>query len=210
MAVPTTKGGAIRPRGSFWDFEGDHVEQYLWVAERVRGKSVLDAGCGFGYGTHFLASGIAKDIVGVDSDNEAIFFARRSYQLPNLSYEIADVCKISFPTDSFEVVVSFEVIEHLIEPRGYLEGVRNCLKAGGEFIVSTPNRLFTERTYKDGRPQNPFHVNEYYPSEIRELLLEYYRSVRMFYTRAAFKQAALQEYNANCWIPKALRSSIPT
>ena len=210
MTESITKGGAIRPKGSFYELEGDHVKRYLWVADFVRGKSVLDAGCGFGYGTNFLASGIAKNIVGVDSDSEAIKFAKSTYQLPNLRLEVADVCKISFPPNSFDVVISFEVIEHLAEPRSYLERVKDLLKLGGQFIMSTPNKLFTERTYKRGRPQNPFHIHEYYPTELRNLLLGYFSTPRVLYLSASFKQAALQEYNANCRIPKTIRNMIPT
>ncbi|RIZ72125.1 MAG: class I SAM-dependent methyltransferase, partial [Methylococcales bacterium] len=60
-----------------------------------------------------------------------------------------------YPSDSFDVIVSFETIEHLPNPEKYLSAVSKMLKADGAFIVSTPVRTKGRLTDK---PANPFHV----------------------------------------------------
>ena len=129
---------------------------------------VLDAGCGSGYGTAHLASlDPTLQVVGIDHSEEALAYARAHYAEPNLRFAHGDCLAPEFADGEFDLVVAFEVLEHLREPTGFLEQVRRVLRPSGHLLVSTPNRRYysEERGYV-----NPFHTQEYDASEFDALL----------------------------------------
>jgi SAM-dependent methyltransferase len=159
------------------DLLNEHLARYSFAAGLARGKRVLDAGCGAGYGTAELAEAAAW-VVGADIAAEAIDFARGNYRRRNLFFERASCSALPHGAGSFDLVVAFEVIEHLANWRELLSEARRVLAPGGRFIVSTPNRLY----YNESRGQegpNPFHVHEF---EFREFRAE---------LRAVFPQVVL-------------------
>jgi SAM-dependent methyltransferase len=159
------------------DLLNEHMARYAFAASFAREKRVLDAGCGAGYGAAELAEGAAC-VVGADIAAEAIDFARQNYRRRNVFFEQASCSALPHAAGSFDLVVAFEVIEHLANWRELLREARRVLAPGGQFIVSTPNRLY----YNESRGQegpNPFHVHEF---EFREFRAE---------LRAVFPQVAL-------------------
>ena len=160
------------------DLLNEHVARYTFAARLARGKRVLDAGCGAGYGSAELA--LAADrVIGIDCAAEALEFARANYHSPNLQFEQASCTDLPYPDASFDLVVAFEVIEHLENWRDFLAQVRRVLAANGQFIVSTPNKLYyTESRGGDGT--NPFHVHEFDFEEFRAELKSVFPYVSMF------------------------------
>ena len=151
------------------DLLNEHVARYAFAARLARGKRVLDAGCGAGYGSSELAQA-ANSVVGVDRAPEAVDFARANYGRPNLRFEQASCEALPHPGGSFDLVVAFEVIEHLENWREFLLEARRVLAPPGQLIVSTPNKLYyTESRGPTGA--NPFHVHEFdfeeFQSELR-------------------------------------------
>ena len=67
------------------DLMNEHVARYAFAARLARGKRVLDAGCGAGYGSAELAK-VAASVLGVDVAADAVDFAREHYRLPHLSF----------------------------------------------------------------------------------------------------------------------------
>ncbi len=142
------------------------------------GKRVLDAGCGTGYGSAALA-GAASFVAGADIAREGVEFARANYGLPNLAFEQASCEALPHPNGAFDLVVSFEMIEHLANWRGFLAEARRVLAPEGTFLVSTPNRLYyTESRGEAGA--NPFHVHEFAFEEFREELRGVFPHVSMY------------------------------
>jgi len=160
------------------DLLNEHLARYTFAARLSRGKRVLDAGCGAGYGSAELARG-AERVVGMDLADDAVEFARAHYQAPNLSFERGSCTALPHAYASFDLVVAFEVIEHLAHWREFLAEARRVLAPCGQFIVSTPNRLYyTESRGADGA--NPFHVHEFSFDEFREELAAVFPSVALF------------------------------
>ncbi len=136
------------------------------------GLRVLDAGCGSGYGTAHLASlDPTLQVVGIDHNEEALAYARAHYAEPNLRFAHGDCLALEFADGEFDLVVAFEVLEHLSEPTKFLEQVRRVLRPSGHLLVSTPNRRYysEERGYV-----NPFHTREYDASEFDALLAGFF------------------------------------
>ncbi|MDH4068359.1 MAG: class I SAM-dependent methyltransferase [Dehalococcoidia bacterium] len=151
-----------------------HIARYVFARQFVRGKAVLDIACGTGYGASYLLNKGAKTVVGGDNSEEAIEYARLHYQKDRLSFLRCDAQQMLFRDWSFDVIVSFETIEHLRRYEDFLEGCRRALKDDGVFICSTPNR--------DGRfgYENPTHFREFAPEEFRELIATYFAHVDLY------------------------------
>jgi SAM-dependent methyltransferase len=203
----------MTPGGGFLDLPAANVSRYLWVGEHLRGRRVLDYGCGHGYGAHFLSNGIAKFVLGIDSDSKAIKFAKEHYKRNNLEFRPVEESELRIHDSSFDAVVSFEVIEHLHNPKDYLASVSKLLTVDGEFFLSTPNKLWTEQFYKSGKPLNVFHVTEYYPTELQHMLEDYFDTVGCFvrFTLGNHDQYRLDwsRYMSTCPIPVEVQRSSP-
>jgi SAM-dependent methyltransferase len=160
------------------DLLNEHLARYAFAARLARGKRVLDAGCGAGYGSAELAA-LADSVVGVDVAPEAIAFATAHYQLPNLRFEQASCTALPNPDGSFDLVAAFEVIEHLGDWRGFLAEARRVLSPNGQLVVSTPNRLYYTES-RGPRGANPFHVHEFDFAEFSSELQAVFPHVSLF------------------------------
>jgi 2-polyprenyl-3-methyl-5-hydroxy-6-metoxy-1,4-benzoquinol methylase len=135
-----------------------HIVTYNYARSYVIGKDVLDMGCGTGYGTALIADSCLS-ISGVDISDEAIAYAKEKYQHPNLAYKTihkVEDAPLPFADQKFDVVLSFQVIEHISDTRTYLTEIQRVLKPGGVFIVATPDR--STRLLPFQRPWNRYHA----------------------------------------------------
>jgi SAM-dependent methyltransferase len=160
------------------DLLNEHLARYAFAARLARGKRVLDAGCGAGYGSAELAQ-TALSVVGVDRAAEAIDFARTAYRFPNLRFERASCAALPHPAGAFDLVVAFEVIEHLENWREFLEEARRVLASTGQLMISTPNRLYYTESRGPGGA-NPYHVHEFGFEEFRDALQSVFAHVTLF------------------------------
>ncbi len=173
-----------------------HTATYDFARPHVEGKEVLDFGCGTGYGTAGLA-GVATRITGVDIAPEAVAHAQAHYQLPNLEFRTIGAIEHSalpFEDDVFDVVVSFQVIEHVRAVDRYLAEIRRVLRPGGVFLCVTPDR--TLRLFPGQRPWNEFHITEYAPEGLRSVLATEFPDVELLGMTAgpAVLRAELSRY----------------
>jgi SAM-dependent methyltransferase len=151
-----------------------HLKRYEFALAYCRGASVLDAGCGVGYGTAHLAR-VAERVVGVDVSDDAVSYARAHYAGPNVEFLAADVLELPFADDSFGVVCSFEIVEHVSDAERFVAELARVLKPGGRLVLSTPRA--DDPTV---RPDNPFHEREFDADELRALLSSSFSSVELF------------------------------
>jgi SAM-dependent methyltransferase len=151
-----------------------HSKRYEFALPFCAGKDVLDAACGVGYGTALLAER-AREVVGLDVDGDAIAYARRRYAAANVEFREGDVVELDLPDDSFDVVCSFETIEHVSDADAFLQQVRRVLRPGGVFLVSTPR---ADETVE--RPENPFHTVELSRADFEALLGRHFGEVELY------------------------------
>lgn len=160
------------------DLWNEHVARYAFAARVARGRRVLDAGCGSGYGAAELAHE-ASAVLAIDIAAEAIAYAREHYQADNLRFERASCLEIPTPDAAFDLVVAFEIIEHLSDWRGFLAEVRRVLAPAGQFLVSTPNKLYYAEARAELGP-NPFHAHEFEFEEFERELRAVYPKVTLY------------------------------
>ncbi|HEV8463043.1 MAG TPA: class I SAM-dependent methyltransferase [Gaiellaceae bacterium] len=151
-----------------------HLKRYEFARSYADGRNVLDAACGVGYGTAFLA-GTAATVIGVDLDEETIGYARDRYAAENVEFETMDVTSLRFDDATFDVIVSFETIEHVPDAGSAIREAARVLKPDGVYIASTPRVEQTSHT-----PDNPFHATEYSADDFRSLLAESFDDVVLY------------------------------
>jgi len=148
----------------------DHLARYRFASSFVKGKKVLDAACGSGYGTRLLKKAGAEFICGIDKSKEVVLYAQRHHGLRGCEFKYGDVTNLPFENNFFDVVISFETIEHLDEEtqNNFLKEIRRVLKENGIFIISTPNKKILA-PHKE-KSDNPYHLKELYFKELLELI----------------------------------------
>lgn len=165
----------------------EHWHRYAWARGFARGRRVLDAACGEGYGSALLADA-ATSVLGVDISDTAVAHARARYAgRPNLAYERADATALhALPDASFDLIVSFETLEHVEAQEALVSGFARLLAPGGLLLLSSPDK----QTYSDARGyRNEHHVRELYRGELEELLGRHFGAVRLFAHKLLFQSA---------------------
>jgi SAM-dependent methyltransferase len=164
----------------------EHQHRYAFAAAHARGLRVLDAACGEGYGSALLAMAGAGQVHGIDIDPLSIDHAQRRYgHLAGLRFGQADVTALDhLPAASFDLIVSFETLEHVEAQERLLDGFARLLAPGGLLMVSTPDR----RTYSDESGfRNEHHVRELYRPEFEALLRARFPAVRLLGQKLLFQ-----------------------
>lgn len=169
---------------SWKQFGAEHIQRYEFFKSAYSNRAVLDAACGTGYGSHYIAGAGARSVTGIDISDEAIGFARQHYVMPQLNYLKEDCLQVQKLQQKFDLVISFETVEHLSDPELFFRNVASVLNPGGMFICSTPNK---DRLSGAGNI-NPFHHNELAWSDFRQLFEKY------FVTDACYQQSESVEY----------------
>ncbi|MGU3650434.1 class I SAM-dependent methyltransferase [Mycolicibacterium sp. A43C] len=143
-----------------------HEVVYQRLADRCGGRDVLEAGPGEGYGADLIAQ-VARSVVGVDYDEQTVAHIRAKY--PRVQMTLGNLAELPLADGSVDVVVNFQVIEHLWDQGQFVDECARVLRPGGLLLMSTPNRI----TFSPGRdtPLNPFHTRELNAAELTELLV---------------------------------------
>jgi ubiquinone/menaquinone biosynthesis C-methylase UbiE len=157
----------------------EHIYRYIFAATLIKGKLVLDVACGTGYGVDYMAKQGARKVIGADISLEAASYAwERFGKVEETDFVCADGLRMPFVGDSFDVVVSFETIEHIRQYGKFLAECRRVLKENGLLVCSTPNRrIFSPALAK---PINTFHVKEFWPDEFCRLLSRYFTDINLY------------------------------
>ncbi len=151
-----------------------HRVAYEEAAKFAAQKTVLDLGCNNGYGTAILGRESTRT-VGVDVSPQSVEAAQRNNAAQNIEYRVVDGFALPFEDATFDLAVSFQVIEHIFDVAPYLRNIRRVLKPGGTAIFTTPNAPI--RLDPGMKPWNEFHVREFSAAELQELLAPWFSSV---------------------------------
>ncbi|MCK5212100.1 class I SAM-dependent methyltransferase [Candidatus Parcubacteria bacterium] len=168
-----------------------HWERYKFACPFTKGKKVLSVACGTGYGEHYFASkGKAGQVLGLDYSQEAIEYANNKYKHPNLSYMNMDARDLSsLESSSFDLVVSFETIEHLDKDKKFLSELKRLCRPGGKIILSTPNKAYSYRSAIKKKPLASFHIREYRENEFKRLISEFFDSFELYGQKIILKRS---------------------
>lgn len=151
------------------DIRADHTARYLFANKWIQSTfgrqcRILDCACGVGYGSWMLADA-GHSVVGVDVCPSTITFAYDHWKHPRVTYQILDALELDSLADRFDVVISFETLEHIQWPEVVIQ--KFAVKAN-VLIFSVPN----EDVIPHG-PGFPFHVRHYREKEVPKLISPY-------------------------------------
>ncbi|HDS0949464.1 TPA: methyltransferase domain-containing protein [Stenotrophomonas maltophilia] len=170
----------------------EHLHRYHFASRFCQGKRVLDVACGEGYGSRIL-SNAASSVVGVDISADAVAHAQGKYASGSLEFVEASAASLPLPDDSFDVVVSFETIEHHDQHEEMLSEIRRVLRPGGLLVLSSPNKQYysIEPGYS-----NPYHVKELFREELLALAGRYFSAVQVYSQRVVHGSLLIAEGKA--------------
>lgn len=148
----------------------DHIERYKLATEYAANRDILDIACGVGLGSFILKSqGKATSVLGCDLDVDAIRYAKHRNSQEKVAFQVENAEEF-ISNKKFDVIVSFETIEHLPNYRDFLKNAKVNLKNDGLLIISTP----ISRHPLDNSPTNPYHLQEWGFVSFQNLLAEYF------------------------------------
>jgi len=165
----------ILPESVSQTYLGMHLAPYHLALDYARGKHVLEVGCNWGYGAYLL-SGVAAHLTAFDGSGEAIRDAQQRFPRDNLVFLMHDANDpFPLPDESFDLVFSSEVIEHIRDYRACVAEIKRVLRPGGILIMKTPNLEFDPEMHR----RNPYHLKVFTPSEYEALLEQYFKDVQI-------------------------------
>lgn len=161
----------------------EHLARYRLAAQLAPGRRVLDVACGEGYGSALLRAAGAEAVTAVDVDPDVVAHARERH---GVDAREGDVRALPFEDDAFDLVVSFETIEHVEEPERALDELARLRAPDGLMMISTP-------VAGQYMVDNEFHVREFGHDEFLDLLGRRFTAVRPLYQHNWLTSAILDE-----------------
>lgn len=142
---------------------------YKYASKFIDKKKVLEVGCGSGYGANYLSK-YCNQYIGIDMSEQNIYYCKETYKKDNLRFIIANSTDLPYDSKYFDVVLSFQVIEHINPEKviNYLSEIRRVMKDDSIFICSTPNKNIRLLPFQ--KPWNPEHKREYNFKEFDRLM----------------------------------------
>lgn len=151
-----------------------HQDRYKLACEYTENKTILDIASGTGYGANILSNlGRAKKVTGVEINEDAVNYANTIYSNNNVSYQTGSILDIPFEDNTFDILTSFETIEHIENEEKQLQEIKRVLKKDGLYIMSTPNDWKCNVL-------NPFHVKQYDYFYLKNLISKNFELIKMY------------------------------
>lgn len=161
-----------------------HLVAYKEASKLISG-TVLEIGSGEGYGVAELSKNSQKYIAIDKYDSPIDEELKRNN---NIEFFEMNVPPLDFSANTFDFVVTFQVIEHINDDKNFIKEIHRVLKPGGKLILTTPNRLMS-------LSRNPWHVREYSPIEMREILNNSFNNINI---KGVFgNEKVMKYYNEN-------------
>jgi ubiquinone/menaquinone biosynthesis C-methylase UbiE len=197
-------GSGILPEETPPKFFARHLSAYHFAIPYIKNKDVLEIGFGDGYGAYLLA-GIAKEVKAVDILEKNVRLAEAKYNRGNLKFIQTPSSVLDFREESFDIVVSFQVIEHIPEDKiqEYLCQINRVLKKDGIAFISTLN-LEKNKKPKRPYPKNPFHIKEFTYEELDDEIKEVFKEYKisgLFYTKKLIFYERLKKLGLFRYLP---------
>lgn len=134
------------------------IYEELLPKEYLKGKKFLEVGCGLGYFSN-KASKIGANVTGIDIGPNLVEINKK--KTPKGVFKVASASDLPFKDETFDVVLSTEVIEHVNNQKSALKEMCRVLKKNGILVITTPNRFFKPLfDFLSWIRIRPYHGNE--------------------------------------------------
>lgn len=145
----------------------------------VKGKRILEFGCGSGLNCAFFKESQASRAVGFDFSRDSVDLARQQH--PGMEFLVGDGCDsgLAIEPGTWDLVVSFEVLEHVPDQEKFVANMRRHVAPNGSVFISTPNRDVFSLGHEPS-PMNREHLKELNEIELRSLLQRHFSGVELY------------------------------
>jgi ubiquinone/menaquinone biosynthesis C-methylase UbiE len=132
------------------------LEKLLDVLDISKCQSILDVGCGTGALTDYIADHTAGNITGIDFSSEAIEFAQKRTQerQDRLSFQVMDMDEMTFPTNSFDTVLSIDTLYFVNDLYKTINAIRGSLQEKGQMGIFYSAKISVDDPKEMLRPEN--------------------------------------------------------
>jgi len=155
----------------------EHKQRYEFIKPLLHGN-VLDIACGTGYGAQIIDDTINR-YYGVDFSQDAIDDANKYNKLEKNEFSQGSIVSIDFKDQKFDIVISFETLEHIEDYNKALSEILRVLKSTGTFVGSVPSKEFDDKC-EDVYGKNPYHITRFNFEKIQNLLSKNFKYVEFF------------------------------
>lgn len=145
---------------------------YVNALDLAVNRMVVEIGCGCGAGTALLAE-VAKKVIAIDYDAACIEQNRSERDLAAVTFVVAQVPPLPPVALRADLIVCFQMIEHLADPTPLLRAMYDAVLPGGAVLISTPNAA-------ESLSPNPYHLHEYRGEELQTVLEGIYDRVTLY------------------------------
>lgn len=192
----------------------EHISRYLYATDFAQNysskqRSILDVGCGTGYGANYLAR-TGRYVRAIDVDKDVIKQAQKAYEKKHVQFVPFDLNTTSLLTLSIKnigLITCFEVLEHIKNPRRVLKAMYSNLKNNGYIIISVPQEKF-EPKYDNGILKNPHHMHTFTIESIQKMVkhanFEIVEVLGQPFTNVLMRYQKKSEY----WFDKACSTNV--
>jgi 2-polyprenyl-3-methyl-5-hydroxy-6-metoxy-1,4-benzoquinol methylase len=155
-----------------WDYSRRYEIDRLF--RNMQPRTILDVGCGCGFHDSEMAKyPFVERVEAIDYSAQSIRKANEAYPSPKVTRRVADLATDD-PGRVFDLVVSFQVLEHLVDPDVYFKFCLRACRPGGLIAIATPNRLRLDNRIHAWRKEplsllDPQHFHEYTRAELQAL-----------------------------------------
>ena len=163
--------------------------EYFLKFNISKNAKILDIGCNYGSLIYNIYREGYKNVRGIDISKEAIKIGKKEYKLIEKKLEVYDGYKIPFKNESFDVVLMFDVIEHIPNAERFIkEEVYRIIKKGGLFIFQTPNKIMNI-------PWEIINQRSFTKWKEYHCSLQTYWSLQKLLMKSGFKEIKIEKYN---------------
>jgi 2-polyprenyl-3-methyl-5-hydroxy-6-metoxy-1,4-benzoquinol methylase len=180
------------------EYEKLAVGRYLQALKFIKESDVcLDAASGSGYGTAMVAVK-AREVIGLEIDDQAIAYAQKNFGLSNITYKQADLTKnFDLPSNYFDAVISIETLEHITDHDTILSEFHRVLKPEGLLIASTvEHHVYSEL----GGIHNKHHIGEMTKKELLEAISRYFKPEDIYGQQRYIPLSLWQKVSKKIWV----------
>lgn len=157
---------AQMPRSQFGLEGAGEWHQLKPMFPDLKGKSVLDLGCGYGWHCKYAADHGAAHVLGIDQSEKMIAEARRRNAAEGIEYRVCGIHDFDYPAESYDLVVSNLVLHYIEDLEEVYQLVHRTLKPGGTFLFNIEHPTFTAGVKQQFSADGSWPVdNYYYPGE---------------------------------------------
>jgi 2-polyprenyl-3-methyl-5-hydroxy-6-metoxy-1,4-benzoquinol methylase len=154
-----------------------HLSLYDFAKQFCKNALILDAGCGSGYGTAYLADSGAQHVWGIDASAKAIEFSRYHFQRSNLSYQEMKLEDIQgFTPNYFDFIYTSNTLEHVPDVVGFMRKAWQLLKPTGTMLIAVPP--ITDDRLEYLNIINPYHINIWSPHQWMHVIGTFFNEIR--------------------------------